>query len=238
MHMLRFTKDPGYLQYSPLALGFTGTFSIYLGTALISVFKQTIPSWLWFLAILPLAIGLFLQLNSKRILWIRTYQVFIGLINACVWSSLLWFILTRNQTEGTNLFTGITIGVLLVASVLGIYLRNINSTYLSNMPYGPQGVLNTKTGIVDPTRSPTFIHRRQEPVKRRLDVLWRFSPLIAGFSMFLVRVLSESANTIILALVTLLWIIVCAGGAGGAIAYVISILRWEQEHEKRMYVNK
>ena len=54
--------------------------------------------------------------------------------------------------------------------------------------------------------------------------------------MFLIRVFPEQGTIAMASLSAMIWTILGATGAGGFIAYIFSILHWEQEHDKRIYI--
>jgi hypothetical protein len=232
--MLRSFNDPNYQHYSPFAIGSMATFMIYLGLILFAPSGVRIPSWLWFLGLPILIFGAILQLLSKRILWIRSYQAGVAILFASVYASLLWITLTHHQNWTNKLLAMLIIGLIVVGSAWSIYVHNLNSSHRKDMPHGPIGMLDSRTGIVDPTRSPVAIQKQWEQAEGKLKLVSRLAPLIAGISMFLVRILSEPGILVIIAVIALLGTIFGSIGIGGLVYYVFAIIRWEREHEKRM----
>ncbi|MFN8491262.1 MAG: hypothetical protein U0350_26935 [Caldilineaceae bacterium] len=235
--MLRFFREPAYQYYSPIFMGciFTGT--LYLGIGLLTIANGlSIPSWLWFIGFPILLSGFGLQLLSKRVLLIRGYQTVLCGLNTAVYTILLWALLAANRSKQEQGFATIVVLLIIMGSVVGVFLRNINRSILAKMPYGPIGLLNNKTGFVDPSRAPDSVQKQWDKAASQSRILARWHPIIAGLSMFLVKMLPRSEMGIVLIVIGLMFGIMCAGGLGGAAAYVVAIKRWEREHKKYMYV--
>lgn len=237
MRILRLIRNPSYQHYSPLIMGCIAAFTLSLGMALmLNPGGINIPNGFWYVGILVMIIGVALEFLSRRVLWIRIYQATTVLIIAIVYAGLLWAMLAHNQTWENQLFSGLLTGFILVISILATYRMRINSPDLAAMPHGTRGILNTKTGFVDPTASPVWMQERWDKAEHKTNAIKQISPLIAGISMFLVQVLSKDEITIMLAIVALMAVILFSLGAGGFMAYIASVIRWERSHNRRIYV--
>lgn len=232
--ILRAFRNYSYQQYSPVVFGIALVPPIYLILVLFAQPHVVIPKSLWFSGIPIIIIGAVLQFLSNRVLWIQVYQAIVTLWLVSLSLLLLWIVLTTGQDEEYKLLAGATTSVIVVGSMIATYQSNIN--VWKNMPHGPTGILDCKTGIVDPTESPQYVQDQLDKARDLTDVWQRFSPLAAGILMFLVQVLSNSGITIMVAFVALIWTILGVAGVSRAFYFIASIIRWEREHEKHIYV--
>jgi hypothetical protein len=171
-------------------------------------------------------------------MYIRGHQMAISGLMAIVYSGLLWAVLTHDQPYEFKLLAGLVIGPMLGALGIGVYRVNQKRPYLAEMPYGPTGTLNKKTGLVDPTVSPPLIQRSRDKAEKQYALLWRLAPLTAGLSMLLARGLPASGIAVVVAIIALVTSAGAAGAAGGMCFYVVASRRWEQQHGKGMYVKR
>jgi hypothetical protein len=121
---------------------------------------------------------------------------------------------------------------------IGMYRVNQKRRYLAEMPYGPTGTLDTKTGLVDPTVSPPLIQRSRDRAEKRYALLWRLAPLCAGLSMLLAGGLPASGTAVVVAIIALVVSAGTAGAAGSMGYYVLATRRWEREHGKHIRVQR
>ncbi|MCX6043834.1 MAG: hypothetical protein NT075_01880 [Chloroflexi bacterium] len=180
--------------------------------------------------------GLSVQLLSRRVLWIRYYQASAFLLLSALYATLLWMLLAAHRNGPEQVFTALIILLLMVSSGIAVFLRNSKRIAVTRMPYGPNGLLNPKTGIVDPLHSPVLVQEQWNKTAKQSRAWERWKPLVAGLSMFLVKVLPRSEVNLILVVIGLLWMILCASATGGAAAYIAEIMHWEREHQKHIYV--
>lgn len=232
--MLRIFRDYNYQQYSPLLFGIALTPPIYLILVLFAQPHVVVPKWLWLSGLPIIVAGAILQFSSNRVLWIRIYQVTVVLWLGVLALILLWVVLTKDQSGGYKLLAGVTIGIIVIGSVVATYQSN--NAMWSNMPHGPTGVLDNQTGLVNPNKSPIQVQNRLDKAHRLTDIWRNFSSLAAGLAMFLVQVLPNSGITIMVAFVALIWTILGLVGVSRALYFVPSIIRWEREHGKQIYV--
>lgn len=232
--MLRICRDYNYQQYSPLLFGIALTPPIYLILVLFAQPYVAVSKWLWLSGLPILVAGIILQFFSNRVLWIRIYQVVVTLWLAILALFLLWVVLTKGQSREYKLLAGATIGIITVGSIMATY--QANRDVWTDMPHGPTGVLDNQTGIVNPNKSPIQIQNRLDKARRLTDIWRNFSPLAAGIAMFLVQILPNSGITIMVAFVALIWTILGVVGVSRALYFVPSIIRWEREHGKQIYV--
>ena len=165
----------------------------------------SIPSWLWFIGFPILLIGFALQLLARRVLLMRGYQVLVLGLNTVVYATLLWVLLAANRSKQEQVFAAIAVPLIIIGSAVGIFLRNINRTILVKMPYGPTGLLNSRTGFVDPRRSPDLVQKQWDKATFQSRVLERWHPIIVGLSMFLVKMLPRSGISVILIVIGLVF---------------------------------
>jgi len=215
-----------------------GTFAIYLGLILFAVQEMVAPSWIWLLGLLIPLSGLILQVVSRRVIYVRAYQLFIFGLITLVYGTLLWAVVTLDRSYDFKLFASLVIAVMLIALVIGAYRISQRRHQRTQMPYGPVGTLDKKSGLIDPTISPPNIQSRQDRLEKRSVLLWRLAPLTAGLAMLLVRGLPRSGNAALVAIVALGFAVLGAIGLGGYCFFVVASKRWEQEHRKVMYVKR
>jgi len=235
--MLRLT-DPYRLYYSALRSGLLLSFPIYLGLALFAVQGVAPCGGVWLVVLLiPLA-GLVLEFASKRVIYIRGYQFIISSLIGLVHGTLLWTVLALDRSYDFKLFAGLVTGGMFVALAVGAYRINQRRYQHTQMPCGPVGVLDKKTGLVDPTLSPPNIQRQQDRLEKLSVLLWRLAPLTAGLVMLLVRGLPASADEVLVAIVAFTFAALGAGGAGGLYFFLVTSKYWEQQHGKLIYVKR
>lgn len=223
---------------SPLLLGISVTITIYLGLALCAVVSTTPPNLLWLSALLFPILGLFIQFSVKRILVIRCFSIIVFSSIVFVFGYLFWLIVTQNLGIIYRVLVGILMAVTLVALAVGFYRTNQRRPYLANMPHGSSGMLNPKTGYVDPTVSPPALQRQREQADRSTRLLLRWAPLAAGLSMVFVRSLSASGITIAILIIAF---VVATGGAaavGGLCYFFVASLRWEKKMGKHIKLKR
>lgn len=238
LNMSSWLMEPYRLHYSPLAIGILLALFTYLGLALFRVPGLLVPGWVWLAVLLVPLSGLVLQFATRRVVYIRAYQLTaVGLV-ALVYGSLLWAVFTYDQPYKFKLFAGLVMGAMLVALGVGAYRVNQKRPYLAEMPYGPVGILDNKTGLVDPAVSPPLIQRSRDKAEKQYALLWRLAPLTAGLSMLLVRGLPASGKAVLVAIIALVIAAGYAGVTGSVYFYIIASWRWEQQHSKRMYVKR
>lgn len=119
-------------------------------------------------------------------------------LNTAVYTTLLWAFLAANSSKQEQGFAAIVVLLILIVSTVGVYLRNVHRNTWVKMPYGPTGLLNNKTGFVDPRRSPDPVQKQWDKPTAQSRILARWHPIIAGLSMFLVKMLPRSEIGIIL----------------------------------------
>lgn len=217
---------------SVILMSVSMTITIYLGLALCAVIGTTPPNWLWLSTLILPILGLFIHIKIKRILIIRSYYIITFSSTVFVFGYLFWLIVTQNLESIYRLLVGIVIGITLIALAVGIYRTNQRRPYLANMPHGPSGTLNPKTGYVDPSVSPHALQLQREQTERSTRYLLRWAPLAAGLSMLFVRSLSASGITITVMIIAF---VVAAGGAGavgGLCYFFVASLRWEKKNGK------
>ncbi len=230
--------DPYRLYYSPLVAGCTAAFGIYLGLGLFTVQRRVAPGWIWLSVLLiPLA-GLVLQITSRRVIYIRAYQVFSYSLLGLVHGSLLWTILTSEQPHQFSLLAGLVNAIVLITLTIGSYQISQKRHQRLQMPYGPVGTLDRVTGLVDPAVSPPDIQKHQDRLEKWSDLLWRLAPLTAGLSMLFVRGLSDSGIELVVAMTAFAFAVAGVAGAGGLCSSLVATRRWEREHNKPIYVKR
>lgn len=219
---------------SPLLISISVTITIYLGLALCAVVGTTPPNWVWLSVLIFPVLGLFIHISVKRILVIRCFSITAFSSIVLVFSYLFWLIVTQNLEIIYRLLAGILITVTLAALAIGLYRTNQRRPYLANMPHGPSGTLDPKTGFVDPTVSPPALQRQREQADRSTRLLLRWAPLAAGLSMVFVRSLSASGITITILIIAF---VVATGGAaavGSLYYFFVASLRWEKKNGKQI----
>ncbi|CAN5719636.1 hypothetical protein BH10CHL1_BH10CHL1_00610 [soil metagenome] len=232
--MLRFFRDPIYINYSPFSLGCFTTCSLYFGIALMRIpIGVTIPGWLWFLGVPVLITGLAIQFLSRRVLWIRCYQAGTFLLNGAIYNFTMGVSGRSSKRCGASVY-GDYCSFDHGGSEVLVFFKNIKRINVTKMSYGSSGLLNPKTGIVDPMRLPAPVQAQWNKAASQSQAWKRWKPLIVGLSMFLVKVLPTAEVDIIMVCLELAWIILYAGAAGDAVAYIAEIMRWERAHQRHI----
>jgi hypothetical protein len=207
---------------------------IYLLLVFSAITDVAWPKWLWYYGLLYFVAGILLEFVTRRVFWIRTYQL-IGFASIALLASLLlWALLAAGQGLGQRLFTGMMLVLLVIGSVVASYYRSIRQT--GDLAYGLTGRWEVKTGRIDPGQAPVS---RQQAVEqaRQTESFWlRLTPLFAGLGMFLANTLSERGIELLIILLAALALLLGALGVGSMAHYLQSIHRLEQNYGKPLQV--
>lgn len=181
------------------------------------------------------AVGVVLQIKTRRIIYHLAYMAMSWLIITLIFFMVAVVYLTKSHELKTKVFTILTLMVTVVG--MGMYFfRRTSRLYASTMPYGPRGLLNWKTGIVNSDKSPPRIQKNIDKDIAKTRNLARLSPLIAGLSMLLAYFLADIAGELILGMIAIIMMVVAAAASGSTLAYLIASLRWEKIYEKHLIV--
>ena len=108
----------------------------------------------------------------------------------------------------------------------------------NQMPYGPQGKLNPKTGIIiDKTYWPVSSEQTESNNKYAGWVI-RASPLIAGVAIAFTRGLNITGKMIFISLTIAVIATLVAIVSGSVLSYLFATIRWEKEHNLQIYLGK
>jgi len=232
--LLRCIKDQNYYQYSPFGWGVLIALSSLIGLAMLS-YKSINVSVLLYLSIGAMLAGIALQIRSRRIIYIRIYQMMIVFMQAVIFSIGAILLLIEDQKTAMKLVIVTMVVTLFIGLVVFSFFRT-RRVYASISPYGPFGVMNPKTGIVDPTHSIPKIQKQIDKYDGKTNLVWRLIPLTAGLALAFVGALSLSGKELVWAIGA---IVIVAGdslGIGSLAAYAAATLRWERKHGKYIIV--
>jgi hypothetical protein len=224
----------GYREYSPLFSGLALTWFIYLLLVLAAISNVAWPKWRWYYGLLYFATGILLEFVTRRVFWIRAYQLIGAASIALLASLLLWTLLAAGQSLGQRLFTGMMLVLLVIGSVAASRYRSVRQT--GDLAHGLTGRLEVKTGLIDPGQAPVA---RQQAVEqaRQTESFWlRLTPLFAGLGMFLANTLSARGLELLIILLAALALLLGALGVGSMAHYLQSINRLEQNYGKPLQV--
>jgi len=222
----------GWRDYSPWFIALWTTIFIYMALILLNEFSTSVPGWLWYWGGVYFFVGILLSFVSKRLFWIRLYQIF-GLINvATFFAVLLAVTLQRNDNFGNSIWIGFMLMFFSIGNIsLGYRSARIQ---LGKVGYGLSGTLDTATGVLDPYKSPPKRQRRLEQDQQTEKIWLRLMPLIAGLSMFLVNIMSDQDVRIFIAVAAmgLLWL--GTMGIGRYSYYIVWTRNWERQHKRQI----
>ncbi len=236
--MSRLTQNPYYRQYSPLFMGAVFVIVIYIGLAIL-LYQVSNPSiWLWFTPFTLLIAAIIIQLSTTRIIYIRVFQFTVMSSTAIIFGISFWLLIANDLVILFKWITAFITGVILISICYSSYHINSNREYLVDLPHGPVGILDHRTGFVNPYKSPHLIQRQQNKFQRQELFVWRLAPLTAGMTMIVVRGLPDSALIFLIILLCLIVAVGASGGAGGTLYYAIASRRWEIQNGKLMVVKK
>ena len=120
------------------------------------------------------------------------------------------------QSEGW----GLIILLLIICIGLAIlFFFRTRRLYASQTPYGPTGVMNPRTGIVDPTRSIPKIQRQIDKQANKTSLVWKLTPLSAGLIYAFAKMLSISGKLAILWIATIVLVLADSILIGSLVAY-------------------
>jgi len=224
--------------YSFFFWSFFGLLPTCLGFGLFTIVAIIPPIWLWLVILLICLVGVALHITSKRVVYMRMYQVIIVGLMALTYGGLLWAALVLHQSFQVRVVVGLLIVVMLAGMAIGGYLNLKQRVDLEHMPFGPVGTMNEKTGVVDPHHLAHSVQKQQDKLNRLSFVLRRWNPLVAGLSMLLVSGLPSSGIVLLIVLMALVTAIGGAVATGGWFAPVVACQRWEREHGKHIIVKQ
>lgn len=236
--MSRLARNPYYRQYSPFFMGGIFVILIYLGLAIL--FYQVSPpsGWSWFVPLLLLALAIALQLTTKRVVYIRLFQSMLMVIVSLIYGISFLVLIANHQSYNFKWLTASLMTIMIILIYYASYRANAGRKYLHDLPHGPVGTLDHRTGFIDPYKSPPLIQKHQDELQSKRHVVWRLAPLTAGLAMVLVRGLPSSGLNLLLIFLSLVVATGSSGGAGGALYYAIASRRWEVQNGKLMLVRK
>lgn len=233
--MLKAFRDPTFRHFSSFFLGLVGSIVGYLIIALIVMVGQPLGNWIWFFPISVLLIGFLIDLVSRRLWWIRLYQVTLALF--CTLLIMSYLLIAFTQTPQAN-FYGVAFTLVTIAcAVAGLAFRQTMQSPLRKiMPHGALGRLDPRTGYVYPDQSPPAVKREWEKTQRGLNVITRLTPLIAGVAMVLVQMFATSQVLSFINFLFSIGVTFCASGIGSYAAFAYCVRQWEIEHQKKILV--
>lgn len=235
--MYRKILDRQNYYYSPLTFGLVTLAMTYMGLALAeNPNKPFIPGWVWFSGIPLLVIGIFLQVFSRRVLWIRVFHALLTMQMSIVFAFVLWEVGKKNQISMSKWTIEMIVGMVFSGCLIYGYMSSLNHLKKTKMPHGAIGMLNFKTGSVDPMLNPKEIEAEQANVENVTRSVLQWGPLFVGLLMALTQIFGNQNHDPRVSLAALIFLILGALGLGGNIFYISSIWRWEQRNKKHIYV--
>jgi len=234
--LLQKFENPHYLQYSPIALGIAFIGGSLIGSILLA-YKSLDISILLYILFVFLLVGAGLQLTSNRVVYIRIYQMAITVMLVAVY--LVGATLFLGDGRANRETWSVATMLIIIAGGRGVlaFFRT-RRLYTPTMPHGPLGMLNPRTGVVDPTKSPPKLQKQMDDYANKTNLLWRITPLIAGLSLAFVRRLSDSGEELVMTIITIIVVVGVSGSIGSIYAYILAILSWEKKHKKRIIVDR
>ena len=236
---LNLPEDSEFNEFSPLVFGFLTSGLFLLGLGLFAQPKIPVYNWLWLLVIPIFFISFFLQIFSKRLLFIRIFQIIVSLILAITFTILLWFVLHKDGNVIVSLLLGFTIVIAILGGVATFFLTALRQEKnLESNPQGMRGSFNARQGIVilestSPAKDGRSDTKIGDPIK---TFLARIAPLTAGLAMFIVQISSQSGITAITAVVALVFAIFATIGFVRFLRHSFAIIAWEKRHNRRIYL--
>lgn len=224
-----------YWRYSPLMLSIPGSLCagmFLLGAALVSGSPLPI-TWRIILLVFPIS-SLFLHMASTRVLFVRISDL-IGV--TLVLAAAIAFVIVIAETVlqvGDLVVLGGVLGFVGASSLVGFY-RDQRSWFRAQLPCGYDGLLNERSGRVDPYASTP----QQSTRHKGRGVLKNTSLQIAGgiiLGQIVLAFLTEIGKLIFLLFVVTVVIVGFGVKAGRVISVCVATWRWEQQHGKQIHV--
>ena len=224
--------EPSVRDYSSLLFGLAAAMFTSLPLLLWPIFSDVaLYWWLWLGPFGLIAIGALLQVFTRRLLYIRIFQL-CGNLTILVFMLGLASSLTANIAASAWAF--ILIPALVIPSLVHGY-REANRKSGCGIA-GDTGKLDITSGLLDP-HAPSGNREFNQPVGFFDRYVVKLTPIVAGIVMFITN--SESINgTNILG-----WICVFAGSWASAFSigrffYFVMITRiWEASHKKPIFID-
>jgi len=236
--MSHLTQNPYYRQYSPFFTGVVFTIIVYIGLAILLYQVSNPAAWIWLTPLALLISAIVLQLSTNRVLHIRIFQFFLMITTITIFGNSLWLLMSINFILTYKIITASFTGILIMAMIVANYRISSKSDYLHDLPHGPVGVLDWKTGLVNPYKSNPLLKDHQDKFQRKNIIIWRLAPLTAGMAMMVVRGLSDSMLNLLIILLCLIVVAGISAGAGATLHYVIATRRWEIQYRKLIFVKR
>lgn len=236
---LNLPEDSEFNEFSSLLSGFGASGIFLLGLVLFAQPKVPVSNWLWLLSLPIFFVGFFLQIFSKRLLFIRIFQIIVNLIVAVTYTILLWFVLHEDGDMIVSLLLGFTIVIAIAGGVITFFLTSLRQEkHLATNPQGMYGSFNARQGIVilESTSPAKDGGSDTKNVNSSRTLLARISPLLAGLAMFIVQISSQSGITAITAIVALGFAILTNVGVVRFVRHSLAIIEWEKRHKRRIYL--
>lgn len=237
--VLNLPEDPEFNEFSPLVFGFAASGIFLLGLVLFAQPKVPVANWLWLLSIPIFFVGFSLQIFTKRLLFIRIFQIIVSLILAVTFTILLWFVLHKDGNMMVSFLLGFTIVIAIAGGVVTFFLTSLRQERsLASNPQGMYGSFDARQGIVIlQSASPAKDSRSDTKTgNSSRTLLARISPLLAGMAMFIVQISSQSGLTAITAVVALVLAILTTVGAVRFLRHCSAIMAWEKRYNRRIYL--
>ena len=237
--VLNLPEDPEFNEFSPLVFGFLTSGLFLLGLGLFAQPKVPVYNWLWLLSIPIFVVSFFLQIFTKRLLFIRIFQTIVSLILAITFTILLWFVLHKDRNMMVSFLLGFTIVIAIGGGVITYFLTALGQERsLASNPQGMRGAFNAKQGIVilqatSLTKDGRSDTKTGNPSK---TFLARIAPLTAGLAMFIVQISSQSGLSLITAVVALVFAIFATIGVVRFTRHSLAIMAWEKRHNRQIYL--
>lgn len=220
-----------------------GSMVSMLGLALLAMSGFTFNPRVLLLFAPFLLVGILLDIVSKRLLWIRVYQIIAMMLPTISFPAFLLYDL-YNDLAATDLrYVQIT-STVIILSILGTitlaFVQTLRDPLRKLFPHGALGRLDNRTGVVYPeqmpSQAPDSLVETQTRTQAGLRMVARLTPIIAGLAMLSIRAFSNFDILQILKPFFFLLAIFGALGIGSYSAYMVTINRWEMANNKKMYV--
>jgi hypothetical protein len=241
--MIKHFSDTRYQHFTCFGMCIGGTMAALLGLAFLVMSGFTFnPRWLY-IFVLFLMIGFALDLVSKPLLWIRVCQIIAMLLATISFPAFLLYDLYNDFATTASRYFQITstfVVLSILISIIWAFVQTLCDPKRTILPHGALGRLDIQEGIVYPEQMPNQTPKKlletQARTRAGLQMVSRYTPIIAAIAMLSVRAFSSFDVLQMLKPMLLLVAVFYAYGVGSYSAYYVSIRRWENIHQKKVYV--
>jgi hypothetical protein len=151
---------------------------------------------------------------------------------------IMHLLITIGADSVVRLIIAMLITMALTCVSIQTYVIFLKAPERSIMPHEEFGVLDSASGLVDPSRSPPKAERWHRRWDKMTTLTRSLLPLTAGLAMLFVRSLPASGDVVLVVLCASVMAVGVAVGIGRHLGLAVASRRWEEQHGKAIIVKR